>query len=150
MNGLTIPNSMSIINLKPNEQQLRQFGWISAVGFLVIMTVFGIKFQWFENSKMLWPMIFVIGSVLSATLALIYPKGLLPLYLTMMILSFPIGFVVGNVILLILFFLVFAPIGIFFRLIRRDELKIKLEPSMKSYWVKVVPPKSAESYLNQY
>lgn len=141
---------MSIINLKPDEKQLRQFGWISAVGFLVLMAVLGLKFHWFENSNVLWPKIFVMGSILSAALALLYPKGLFPLYLTMMILSFPIGFVIGNVILLILFFLVFAPIGIFFRLIRRDELKIKLDPSMKSYWIKVIPPKSAESYLKQY
>jgi hypothetical protein len=142
---------MTLVNLKPNNRQLRQFGWVSTVGFLVILGVLGAKLSWFAPS-LNWFIIslFIAASAFSAIFAAFFPKGLLPLYFVMVVVGAPIGFVVGNVILILLFATIFVPVGLFFRLIGRDELKLKRDHRAESYWLEVPAQVSAASYFRQY
>jgi hypothetical protein len=63
---------------------------------------------------------------------------------------FPIGFVVSEIVLAAVFFLVFTPIGLCFRLLRRDALSRKFDATRATYWEDVSHPRSAESYFRQY
>lgn len=49
-------------------------------------------------------------------------------------------------LLALVFYLVFAPVGIALRLLRRDPLRRRLDPAAKSYWLerKKNPPERAE------
>ena len=49
-------------------------------------------------------------------------------------------------LLVLIFYLVFAPVGIMLRLLGRDSLQLKLDPAAKSYWLdrKPNPPERAE------
>ncbi len=91
-----------------------------------------------------------IASGASLILSFVGPRLLVPLYLGMTAIAFPIGFVVGNVILGLLFGLLFTPLALFFRLRKRDELKLAIEPDAESYWVQVKANTAAESYFKQY
>lgn len=138
------------VNWKPNEKQLKQFGWVSAIGFVVLSGVLGMKLGWFAEGIALAPKIMWGAGALSLLLSFVFPKGLVPLYLVMTALAFPIGFIIGNVILVLMFSVLFTPLALFFRARKRDELKLKLDPDANTYWEKVTAAKGMSSYFRQY
>jgi len=64
------------------------------------------------------------------------PNGLVGLYRRWVRVGEMIGGVVSKVILFILFFGMFVPIGLVFKLLRKDPLKRTLSKEAKSYWIK--------------
>ncbi len=67
-----------------------------------------------------------------------------------MLLAFPIGFVVAQVILALLFLLVFTPLGLLLRLRGRDAMMRARKPAGATYWEDRPPAPEAARYLRQY
>jgi hypothetical protein len=55
--------------------------------------------------------------------------------------------VVGEIAMLLIFFGLFLPIGLLFRLVRRDALKLKMDRTRVSHWQ---PKQEAENVSNYY
>lgn len=72
-----------------------------------------------------------------ALLAFFLPAALAPLNRAWTALGFAMGAVVSPLVMAILFFLVFTPIGLFLRLTGKDLLSLRLDRKKPSYWVKV-------------
>lgn len=60
--------------------------------------------------------------------------------------SFPIGWLMSWLLLGIVYYCLFTPLGLFFRLIGRDALALRLRPDISSYWT----PKSEPADIRQY
>ena len=94
--------------------------------------------------------LFAIGG-LSAVFSLAMPAANRVLYLTLVVITTPIGLVLSFVIVGALFYGMFTPVGLFFRLIGRDPLKLKFDPAAETYWTRrrtgEVDPKR---YFRQY
>lgn len=58
-----------------------------------------------------------------------------------------IGWFNTRLLLIIIFYLIFAPVGLFLRLFRRDILEVRIQKEVGSYWKKRLP-KTYE--LSQY
>jgi hypothetical protein len=67
-----------------------------------------------------------------------------------MLLVFPIGFIVSQVMLLILFFLVFLPTGLLLRLRGWDPMLRHNRNASGSVWEPKVTPRDVRRYLRQY
>jgi len=65
-----------------------------------------------------------------------------PIYLKWMKVAHFIGTVISGIILSVLFYIVFAPVGIFLRIIKKDLLNQNIEKDTESYWIK----KEAEKF----
>ncbi len=81
----------------------------------------------------------------------INPYALKLAYTLWMKVAHCIGFVITTGILSILFFLIFTPIGLLFRVIGKDHLDKKIDQKATSYWRK--RPQKAfrqEDYLQQF
>ena len=65
------------------------------------------------------------------------------------LLTLPIGLVVGEIILMTIYFLLFLPVSLVFRLIGRDALKRGIDRSAKTYWQSKPEPAGPESYFRQ-
>lgn len=78
------------------------------------------------------------------------PSLVKPLYVALMLVTLPIGLLVGEAALMAIYVGVFLPIGILFRLMRRDALQRTIDRSAVSYWEdgRDEPPK--KSYLRRY
>jgi hypothetical protein len=113
---------------KGNKSEYRKFGLTLGI-FLQILA--GILF-WRESQ--IYQAIFFIGAGLTV-LGIILPKFLKPFYLLWMGLAVTIGHVMSRVILTLIFVLVFAPVGLVMRMLRKDLLKEKFDPSASSYWI---------------
>jgi multisubunit Na+/H+ antiporter MnhG subunit len=72
-------------------------------------------------------------------------------YIAWMTMAFALGFVMSHVILTLFFFLIVTPISLFARLVGKDFLNRKLDPTATTYWIpRAAKPNAPESYERQY
>lgn len=130
------------IQLRPSRRQLRQFGWIAAVGFPALALGWG---------RAEIPLVVLGGlAVISLVFSLVWPEGNRPLFVLMSVASYPIGFVVSHIALAILFFGILTPVGLLFRVLGRDPLARRFEPDKTSYWVDLPRVVSKKDYFRQF
>jgi hypothetical protein len=83
--------------------------------------------------------------------ALLQPVWLRPLNRIWTKLGLLLGRVVSPVVTGLLFFLVVTPIGLLFRLSKKDPLRLASSSGMSTYWIARQPPgPSPESMRNQF
>ncbi|MCB9592310.1 MAG: hypothetical protein H6719_06230 [Sandaracinaceae bacterium] len=147
--------SMVELNFNPSDRTLRQFGWIALGGFGLLAAL-----AWFElgmfsfglgNARPAVAGALGAVGVLSALLSLVYPKANRILFVSLSVVTFPIGFVLSYVIMGLLFFGMFAPIAIAFRVLGRDALRRRGATSKAtSHWEKARPARPKSDYFKQY
>ena len=82
-----------------------------------------------------WPQAVLLGCCVTfTTVTLFNYQALKPGYDGWMKVAHLIGGVVTTVILSAVFFLLFAPVGIFFRLIGKDHLERRIDTAAATYW----------------
>jgi len=123
---------MSLIEIdwKPKSKQLQNFGKIALVMTVIISLL-----------------LYLLKGVAIKWLLIILTKMI---YLGMILLTMPIGWVVSFIVLAAFYYLLLAPLGLFFRLIGRDPLYRKFDSNAKSYWMNRRPPKGLEQYFHQF
>ena len=139
------------LNLKPTDRQLRQFGLIAFVALPLLGWVFSGKptpETWRTGHTTIIGALASVGTTL-AVLALLKPRVLKWLFVGACVAAFPIGFVVGEIVVLLIFLLGFVPMALIFRLIKRDALDRNLDRSCESYWQPKQPARNASSYYRQ-
>lgn len=128
-------------NLNPEAKDLRLFGLLSAAAMAA-------SSWWWVQTFRLQTIGFVVAAVVAAV-ALLFPQRLRLIYLATAYLLMPVGRVVGEVILVFIYFGVITPIGVIRRTLRRQRRDKSLtEPA--SFWVSAPQQPDAESYLRQY
>ncbi|MFP4549013.1 MAG: SxtJ family membrane protein [Fidelibacterota bacterium] len=129
------------IVINRDKKEFRKFGITIGV-FLMIVGAF-LFFRTFEHAMTVG----LIG-VAFLLLGVLLPKILRPFYIAWMSLASMLGFVMTRVILSLVFYLIFTPVGLMLRLLRKDLLNRKIEPDQPSYWElrpeKEYDPKSSE------
>ena len=97
-----------------------------------------------------------LGSLLAALAVglgltgLIRPAWVRPVFVGWMMLAFPIGWLMSQVMLIVMFALVITPVGCLFRLIGRDPLALTPPRSVGSYWQPKPMPVDVRRYFRQY
>ena len=130
------------LNWQPSDRQLRQFGWIA----LAALPTLG--WCWHAGSLGIgW--LAGIGAAL-AGLGTLYPRSLRPLFIGLSLVTFPIGLLVSELALLVLFYGAFLPIGLLVRLTGRDLLQRKFQPAADSYWQPKRQAPDAASYFRRW
>lgn len=142
---------MIALDLQPDTRKLRQFGWISLVGFGFLGLLVAWKTGTFqEPGKWTAPVVLWVLATAAPVLGMVAPKLLKPAYQLLTLLGWPIGLLVGNLLLLLVFFLLITPIALWFRIIGRDELKIRWSPADAPSWVNVPAARNIDSYFRQF
>jgi hypothetical protein len=72
------------------------------------------------------------------------------LYLGLVFATLPIGWTIGTVLMLLFYYGLLMPIGLVFRLIGRDSLCRKWDPTAQTYWVEHKPAQKKERYFQQF
>lgn len=134
------------INWNPGEIMLRQFGWISLLGFGLFAAI-----TWFKFGNQTIAITLCSVAVLAPMIGMVRPKLLKPLYIGLSFITLPIGIIISNLVLLLIFLLVFTPLALIFRLFGRDELRLRQDHKTSTYWQKYDPDKrSPTSYYRPY
>lgn len=130
------------MNWTPSPRELRQFGVIA----LVALPLLG--WMWGAGTTLL--IILGVSGGLLAVLGLVAPPLVKPVYVGLCLITLPIGLVVGEVLMAVVFYGVFLPIGLVFKLIGRDGLELQIDRGCKSYWSAKKQPANAASYFQQW
>jgi hypothetical protein len=113
---------------KPDAADLRKFGLVTGT---ILALLFGVLLPWlFGFALPTWP--WVIAGLL-VSLALIYPLALGPVYLTWMRIGLVLGWINTRIILGLVFYLIFMPVGFFLKLLGKDPMRRQLQAEQTSY-----------------
>ncbi|MGH8747446.1 MAG: SxtJ family membrane protein [Burkholderiales bacterium] len=122
----------------------RSFGWL----FSAIFTLIGMRTLLREGS--VYPLIFALAGV-TAVVTAFRPVWLAPFNRAWMAFAGLLQRVVSPLVLGVIFFAVFAPVGIAMRAAGRDAMKRRFEAHARTYWVEREPPgPAAESLKDQF
>lgn len=135
---------MSLIEVtwSPTKRQLRQFGLICLAALPLVGWLWGVSFPWVA-------ILFGIASVI-AVLAYLQPRFVIPLFVGLILLTAPIGMIVGELAMLLIYVAIFLPISLLFRIARRDALQLRIDRTAKSYWQAKSEPKDIASYYRRF
>ncbi len=126
-------------NTQMSDKSLREFGLVTG-GMLTL--VFGLLLPWIWNADSwpIWP--WIVAAILSL-IALTMPHILQPVYHWWMKLAHILGWINTRILLSIVFFVIFLPVGIILRLLGKDPMARKLDQDLNSYRVESKsPPKN--------
>ncbi len=137
------------MDFNPPAAQLRQFGWIALVGFPLIGWLFTYKFGWLPVDPAFW--IFLgLGIAMALAAAAKLDAVIKPVFIVLMLIALPIGMVISFVLLALIYFGLFTPVGLLFRATGRDLLHRKPDPAAESYWTVRETQRTPASYLRLY
>jgi len=122
---------------------LRQFAALSIL-------VFGGMAYWQGlQGRSTLALIFAGLAVLIGPLGLAKPQAIRFVFVGMTAVAFPIGWLVSHVVLALLFFGMFTPVALLFKLIGRDALARRQRPEVPTYWAAQLVVKNVRSYFRQ-
>ena len=135
----------SDISFHPTTTALRQF----AAGWLVVFLAMGTH-QYLARGHHQGGLVLALLAIAVGLVGLIRPLAIRWIYVAATVLAFPIGWVLSQIMLLVLFYGLITPVALLFRLRRRDPLRRAAEPGRTSHWVPKQTPQDMRSYFNQY
>ncbi|PIQ90412.1 MAG: hypothetical protein COV71_04105 [Candidatus Omnitrophica bacterium CG11_big_fil_rev_8_21_14_0_20_41_12] len=106
--------------------KFKSFGITMGVAFLVISSIL-----FFKHKSVV---AYVIVSAVFFLIAIVIPKLLKPLYIFWMRLALVLSWVNTRLILFLLFYLIFTPIGLIIKILRIDLLDRKIDKTKGTYW----------------
>jgi len=118
-----------MINSNSADKELRTFAFTlsCALGFLGGLVLW----RKGETGFLFWGIGIVILLV-----GLIRPRLLGPIHKGWMGISFLMGFFMTHLILALMYYLVFTPLGLVMRSLGKDPLRLKYDQNAKSYWIR--------------
>jgi Saxitoxin biosynthesis operon protein SxtJ len=135
----------SDIPFSPSSRMLRQFAglWLA---------VFGGIAAWQGLVKGRVELALAIGAiaVIIGGLGLARPNLIRPVFVGWMVLAFPIGWTVSLVLLGLVYYGLFLPIGLVFRVTGRDALQLRPRPALTTYWTARPGVADVRRYFRQF
>ncbi|MDH5325907.1 MAG: SxtJ family membrane protein [Gammaproteobacteria bacterium] len=116
-----------------DNKMLRSFGITFGV---ILASLFGILIPLITGNWPMWP--WIVCAIFVATAAA-YPPILKPVYIAWMKFGAVMGYINTRIILALVFYLVFTPIGLILKLLGKDSMQRTLDQESKSYRVESKP-----------
>jgi hypothetical protein len=134
----------SDIPFSPNDRLLRQFAglWLAFFGGFA-------AWQGLMRGHPLAAAALGTAAVVVGVLGLVRPQAIRPIFVGWMVLAFPIGWTVSLVLLGLVFYGLFLPLGLAFRLMGRDALSLRPSPALATYWTAKKQPVDVRRYFRQ-
>ena len=134
----------SDIPRNPSRTTLRQFAglWLLFFGGLGCRHLLG------QDQSLSGWLLLALGLGIGLG-GLIRPRLLRPLFVGWMIAVFPVGWLISRLVLGVIFYGVFTPLGLWFRLRGRDALRVR-RGAAATHWMPKPIAASAASYYRQF
>lgn len=135
------------IPFHPTRQTLKPFG-----ALLLLLSLVGIVFRFLGPQKGgAWPRIAAGFVGLIGIVGLVWPLALRWLFVGWMVAVFPIGWMVSQLVILLVFVLILTPMGILGRFRGQDPWnRGRFADKSAPTWVPVQPQGDPKRYLRQY
>lgn len=133
------------VNTQPSERELRTFGVLLPLFVLLAGLSLGRLLHSIVIRRWAW----AVGALI-AVVYLALPQVRRRVFVGLSYLTYPIGWIVTQVLLTAIFLLVVTPLGLALRLLRKDPLARRIDPAAGSYWVERSTDTKTNSYFNQF
>jgi hypothetical protein len=144
-------NPFRDVNWNPDSAGRRAFGRSWIVGFPIVGLLVLIVNWWRIGEWLLGVPVAIAGvGVVAGTVFFLLPALARPFYVVWYGLACAIGFVVGNVFLVTVFYVIVTGTGWVLRLFGRRPLDTTLDRARASYWHDAGPSPAPERYLRQF
>lgn len=130
---------MSDVELSSN----RKFGFFFTVVFLII------AFYFYYINSYVWFYISLTISLAFFTTTILKADFLLPLNKLWMQFGLLLGIIISPIVMGLIFFGIFTPLGILMRLLGRDELYLRVKRK-KTYWINREDTVINDTFKNQF
>jgi hypothetical protein len=139
---------MALIELKvdPSRRELCLFGMVLLPAFLALV---GAMIWMASGSSRTAIAIWSIGLCVSV-IGMMYLPFMRLVYVTWMYAAYPIGWTVSHLMFASVYYLILTPLGLLLRVVRKDQLERRFEPSIRSYWVPRKQIEDVDQYFRQY
>lgn len=128
----------------PSQKVLRQFAG-AGLGFGLLVA----GQQWMKYGHQTAALILVSVAVLIGGVGLIHPAAIRWGYTAAMLIAFPIGWVVSQLVLALIFYGLITPLALVSRWRGRDVL-LRARPDSQSLWLPKEQPQDLRRYFRQY
>lgn len=135
----------SDIPRNPADKILRQFALAWLVFFLAWAAWHGVY-----RGRTEWGMALAAIAALGGVAGLLRPPLLRWIFVGWMMVAFPIGWLISQLMLLMLFYGMFTPVAFVMRLRGRDALALRPVNGKASFWLRKETPLDVRSYFRQY
>ncbi|HLN28190.1 MAG TPA: SxtJ family membrane protein [Gemmataceae bacterium] len=134
----------SDITFTPSRRTLRQFAglWVICFGGFAV-------WNGLLRERPAAGLLFAILAGTVGPLGLVRPASVRLIYVGWMVAAFPVGWLVSRVALAIIFFGVFTPLALAFRIAGRDPLELRRSRDRNTYWSPKPPAPDVQSYFRQ-
>lgn len=110
----------------------RKFGRVMAGALAVVTLVVLWRSGWSQTP---WVEGLGITAALFLAFSIVWPNALAPLEWAWMKLAMVLNYVMTRVLLTLVYFLAVTPIGLIFKLLRKDLLGKRFDPKASTYWI---------------
>jgi hypothetical protein len=135
----------SDLPLKPTARALRQF----AAAWLILLLAVGV-YRYLARGQHQVGIAVGVMAVVIGVMGLIRPVAVRWLYVGATVLTFPIGWVVSQIMLAIMFYGIITPLALLFRMRGRDLLALKPAPKRPTFWTAKQTSGDMRGYFRQY
>ncbi|MBN1472200.1 MAG: hypothetical protein JW925_10500 [Syntrophaceae bacterium] len=134
------------LNLNPTEKQLREFCLAGLCMCLAIgLTLF------FLNRIGVNGLLLAVGTGITLfVLSRISTALIKPIYLVLILVTFPIGWLISHFFMALFYFGIVSLIALIFKIIGRDPLTRKYDKNTQTYWISYTKKKSENDYFRQF
>lgn len=119
------------MNTKYTSKEIRIWALVMAAILTAVGAIQFIVWGHLRTANTFW-----ILAVVFLSLGLIYPMLLKPIYWGWLKFAAALAWVNTRLILGVIFYLVFTPVGLILRLMRKDLIKQRWDANANSYWIK--------------
>jgi hypothetical protein len=89
-------------------------------------------------------------AIMPGLAGLVIPNIIRPVFVGLMVVTAPIGWIMSHLLLALLFYGMFTPVAFIFKLIGRDALTRRFRPDLETYWTLKPTATSLKSYFRPY
>lgn len=133
------------INWNPDSKVIREFSEVWLFFFGMILTPLAWSRGHSNQAAAFW-----LVAVAGRLFGMWRPDLMKYAFLAMTVVFFPVGWAISHLAMAIIFYGVFTPVALIFRLIGRDPLKRSFDRNAKSYWEEHNPDRGPARYLRQF
>jgi len=112
-----------------NTKKLRDF----STALAVFCGIFGTLNAW--RGHVSWSVGFLSVGITAQMIGGIRPELMKPVFIVLITIAKAIGWINTRILLILIFYGLFTPIGLVLRLFRRDLLNQKIDRNAKTYWI---------------
>lgn len=103
----------------------------------------------FAHERPIWAAVCAGLAATIGPLGLAFPSRVRPVFVVLLVITFPIGWCISLLALGVVFYGLFTPLGLIFKLAGRDLLSRRLQPEADTYWTKKGQAEDIRSYFRQ-